>query len=82
MSKVCDDCGTVEGNLHDSFCTRERCPFCGNQLVSCGCISKVLELDAEEKQALDEYEDDSVEPLAGVIRRWVKALHRKGRIPF
>jgi len=68
MSKVCDDCGTVEGSLHDSFCTRECCPFCGNQLISCECISKVLEIDAEEKQALDEYEDDSVEPLAGAVR--------------
>ncbi|MYN02909.1 hypothetical protein GTP41_12440 [Pseudoduganella sp. DS3] len=82
MSKVCDDCGTVEGSLHEAFCTRERCPFCGGQLVSCGCASKVLELDADEQKALDDYEDDSVEPLAGVIRRWVKALDRKGRIPF
>ncbi|WP_256369125.1 hypothetical protein [Duganella vulcania] len=42
----------------------------------------MLELDADEQKALDEYEDDSVEPLAGVIRRWAKALDRKGRIPF
>ena len=44
--------------------------------------SKVLELDADEQKALNEYEDDSVEPLSGVIRRWVNALDRKGRVQF
>ena len=82
MSKICDDCGTVEGSFHEAFCTRERCPFCGDQLISCGCISHVLELDPEEQKAFNEYEDDSTAPLAGVVRRWGKALNRKGRIPF
>jgi len=82
MSKICDDCGAVEGSLHEAFCTRERCPFCDGQLVSCGCVSKVLKLDADEQKSLDEYEDDSAEPLAGIIRRWVDALDRKGRVPF
>jgi len=41
-----------------------------------------LELDPEEQKAVQDYEDDSTEPLAGIVRRWVKALDRKGRIPF
>jgi hypothetical protein len=82
MSKICDDCGTSEGQLHEIFCLRERCPFCGAQLVSCGCISKELQLDVEEQKALKEYVDDSAEPLLSINNRWLKALNRKGRIPL
>ena len=82
MPRICDDCGCSEGELHEMFCLRERCPFCGSQLVSCGCISNVLSLSPEEQRALDDYIDDSVEPLKGINERWVKALNRKGRVPF
>jgi hypothetical protein len=68
--------------LHELFCTKERCPFCQNQLVTCGCISSVLGLSAEEQAAVDEYLDDGVEPLRGINERWVRALNRKGRVPF
>ena len=80
-SMHCDDCGAGKGDLHEIFCTRERCPFCSGQLISCGCISSVLELSPEEQQALDDYIDDSVDPLKSVNERWVKALERKGRVP-
>ncbi len=82
MPKICNDCGIAEGQLHELFCLRERCPFCGDQLVSCSCISKVLELDADEQNALDEYVDDSIEPLLSINNRWIEALNRKGRVPF
>ena len=82
MSAICSECRCSEGELHEIFCIRERCPFCSAQLVSCDCISKVLDLSAEEKLAVDEYIDDSVEPLRGINERWVKALNRKGRVPF
>ena len=78
----CPDCGCQLGELHEMFCTKERCPFCKGQLVSCGCISKVLDLTTEEQQALDEYIDDTEEPLMSVNERWVSALKEKGRIPF
>jgi hypothetical protein len=77
----CSDCETPEGELHALFCTRERCPFCGGQLSSCGCIHRVLTLTAEERAAFDEYTDDSVDPLRGVMARWEEALDRKGRVP-
>jgi hypothetical protein len=32
--------------------------------------------------AVEEYIDDSVEPLAGITKRWKDALELKGRIPF
>lgn len=82
MPSTCADCGCKAGELHELFCTKERCPFCGSQLVSCGCISKVLDLSPEEQEAVDEYIDDSVEPLKGINERWVAALHTKGRVPF
>ena len=79
---TCSDCGCEEGQLHEIFCTKERCPFCGGQLISCGCVSKVLDLNQEEQEALDEYIDDSVDPLKSINERWVKALNKKGRVPY
>ena len=78
----CPDCETPEGELHALFCTKERCPFCGAQLASCGCIYDVLALTEEERKSVEEYIDDSVEPLCGVMARWEEALNRKGRVPY
>jgi hypothetical protein len=80
--ETCPDCGCTQGQLHELFCTKERCPFCGGQLISCDCISKELNLNEEEQKALDEYIDDSVEPLKSIIKRWEKALNRKGRVAY
>ena len=78
----CPDCGCETGALHELYCLKERCPFCGNQLVSCGCIKAVLQLSPEEQRVVDSYEDDSEEPLLGIVRRWEKTLERKGRVPY
>src|SRR6266516_764050 len=82
MITTCPDCGVRSGELHDLFCTKERCPFCGGQLMTCGCIRTVLRLSEEECRALDEYVDDSVPPLSDIMRRWREDLDRKGRVPF
>ena len=79
---TCRDCGTRSSRLHDLFCLRERCPFYGGQLATCECIYQVLALDADERSAVEEYIDDSVEPLAGIMERWKAALDAKGRLPF
>jgi hypothetical protein len=82
LIETCLDCGVRSGELHDLFCLKERCPFCGGQLASCDCIRKVLKLSDFERQALDEYIDDSVPPLSDIMQRWRDALASKGRIPF
>ena len=33
----CGDCGAKYGHYHHPGCDCERCPACGNQLISCDC---------------------------------------------
>lgn len=33
----CHDCGVLEGELHDFGCDTEKCPSCGEQLITCDC---------------------------------------------
>jgi hypothetical protein len=82
MIETCPDCGVRSGELHDLFCLKERCRFCGGQLATCSCIRNVLKLSDSERQALDEYIDDSVPPLSDIVQRWREALASKGRVPF
>jgi hypothetical protein len=78
----CPDCKCEPGALHDLFCTRERCPFCGGQLASCQCIYTILNLSGDERTTVEEYIDDSVEPLQSIVERWKAAVETEGRIPW
>jgi hypothetical protein len=39
INNHCHDCGILnkKGNIHHFGCDIERCPKCGNQLISCNC---------------------------------------------
>lgn len=84
----CHDCGTEEGQLHGykRGCDMERCPFCGKQLIGCGCCYEKLGItkhyDFREKfsglpkevfeNGLDEEQE----------KQWLEILTEKGRIPW
>lgn len=36
----CHDCGVAVGGYHHPGCDMERCPKCGGQLISCGCLDE------------------------------------------
>ncbi len=38
--KKCHDCGVDVGEYHHPGCDMERCPYCGGQLISCGCLDE------------------------------------------
>ena len=75
--KTCHDCGVNEGRIHELGCDMERCPFCGNQLISCSCIYNILGIDCSE--GTDVYKNGVNEQQ---WLQWEKRLATKGRVPY
>jgi hypothetical protein len=44
----CRDCGVARGGWHHLGCDLQRCPACGQQMMSCGCRFDEDEPDASE----------------------------------
>ncbi len=84
--KTCYDCGCKEGELHDFGCDMEECPFCGRQLITCGCCYDLLKLRNEKKYT----EETGFLPpnihenglSDGLKELWWRMLEEKGRIPY
>ena len=82
MADPCPGCGTPAGRLHEPLCAPELCPYCGDFITTCDCIFDVLGLSEAEREIVEEFVDDSAEPLRGICDRWKKAVEAKGRIPY
>lgn len=93
---VCGDCGVTEGEIHESGCDMEVCPFCGGQLISCDC-----DIDGKGNEPFSDIFDEDIEAISrrlGVSRdevltvqealldvqyeKWQNVLETKGRVPF
>jgi hypothetical protein len=82
MGDACPSCGASVGQLHEPFCNRELCPFCGDFLTTCECIFNVLSLTTEEREVVEDYVDDSAEPLRSICDRWNSTVEARGRVPY
>jgi len=72
----CGGCGAHEGACHEFGCDMERCPFCGQQLIGCDCVYKILKIDASKGTWT--YENGLT---ARTRKKWIKRLETKGRVP-
>jgi len=81
---ICHDCGAKEGAIHEYGCDMERCPFCGNQLLSCNCKYKFLGYDLDlKKQYHGLPESVWMNGLSDEeYDKWVAILETKGRVPY
>jgi len=93
ITHVCRDCGVKEGALHQLGCFREQCPFCGGQLVSCGCCYRHFYKGYDPR-----INRKTFEPLVknnglpytvfekglrkGQLDKWGRVLEEKGRVPY
>ena len=50
-SDRCGDCGVTRGGWHHPGCDLQRCPACGRQLMTCGCMFDEDEADASDLPA-------------------------------
>jgi len=82
----CHDCMAIEGELHEYGCDMESCPFCGQQLIACGCKYELLNLydTVKYNEATcflppDTYRGGLDKDEEAV---WRKSLESRGRIPW
>lgn len=40
--EICDDCNALIGEYHLDGCDLEICPFCFGQIITCGCVEKMI----------------------------------------
>ena len=79
------DCGVQEGQLHQWGCDMERCPFCGRQLITCGCCYNRLRIRDRRYTGKTDFLPQRVYDKGMSARsriRWQAMLTKKGRVPW
>lgn len=76
--KSCHDCAAKPGELHEYGCDTERCPFCGGQLITCGCLYKKLGMDRDNLPE-DIYNDG---PTDEMEEKFLAMLNEAKRLPW
>lgn len=83
---TCGDCDVEEGCCHLPGCDMETCPFCGRQLISCGCCYDKLGLRDYKKNG-HKYDGLTKKVyMHGLSKeqeeQWDQILRKKGLIPY
>lgn len=75
--KICHDCNAEEGQYHSPGCDMERCPFCGGQLITCGCCYELLDIDVSVGTWAYYHGLTGIQDAV-----WAQMLKEKGLIPW
>ena len=82
---TCHDCGAEEGQSHEFGCDMERCPFCGSQLISCGCCYKhILNVETDWDLPFHGLPEDIYKDGLSKAQEaeWLINLEEEGRVPW
>lgn len=84
----CGDCEVAPGEFHQRGCDVEQCPFCGGQLISCGCCYKAFYPTYRHW----DHEDEGTSGLPQEVyenglpneqdEEWDRRLEVRGRMPW